>query len=71
MSGMQYKKLPYGPVPDTFFRVLTELEEDGKINIDKSWSDCEKRVKGKKGALYKKSISLSDQEDISKDFMSR
>jgi ribonuclease HI len=44
---------------------------DGKINIDKSWSDCEKRVKGKKGALYKKSISLSDQEDISKDFMSR
>jgi ribonuclease HI len=44
---------------------------DGKINVDKSWSDCEKRVKGKKGALYKKSISLSDQENISKDFMSR
>jgi transcriptional regulator with XRE-family HTH domain len=36
MSGMQYKKLPYGPVPDTFFRVLTELEEDGKINIDRT-----------------------------------
>lgn len=36
MSGMQYKKFPYGPVPDTFFRVLTELEEDGKINIDRT-----------------------------------
>ncbi len=44
---------------------------DGKINIDKSWSDCEKRVKGKKGALYKKSISIGDQENITKDFMSR
>lgn len=44
---------------------------DGKLNIDKSWSDCEKRVKGKKGALYKKAVSLSDQENISKDFLSR
>ena len=33
MSGMQYKKFAYGPVPDTFFRVLDELEGDGKINI--------------------------------------
>lgn len=44
---------------------------DGKINIDKSWTDCEKRVKGKKGALYKKAISIGDQENISKDFMNR
>jgi len=44
---------------------------DGKINIDKSWSDCEKRVKGKKSALYKKSTSIGDQENITKDFMSR
>jgi transcriptional regulator with XRE-family HTH domain len=35
MSGMQYKKFPYGPVPDTFFRALAELEEDGKINVDR------------------------------------
>ncbi len=34
MSGMQYRKIPYGPVPDTFFRVLDELAEDGKVNID-------------------------------------
>ncbi len=44
---------------------------DGKIYIDKNWSDCEKRVKGTKGALYKKSVSLNDQENISRDFMSR
>jgi DNA-binding XRE family transcriptional regulator len=35
MSGMQYRKITYGPVPDTFFRVLDELEEDGKINIER------------------------------------
>lgn len=44
---------------------------DGKINIDQNWTDCEKKVKGKRGALYKKSTSLSDQEKIIKDFNSR
>ena len=44
---------------------------DGKINIDSTWADCEKRVKGKKGALYKKSTSLIDQENIIKDFSSK
>ncbi|MFA6536308.1 MAG: helix-turn-helix domain-containing protein [Candidatus Paceibacterota bacterium] len=39
MSGMQYKKFAYGPVPDTFFRVLDELEEDGKINIERKKED--------------------------------
>ena len=34
MSGMQYRKIAYGPVPDTFFRVIDELEESGKIIID-------------------------------------
>jgi len=36
MSGMRYKRIQYGPVPDLYFRVLHELEEDGKINIDRS-----------------------------------
>jgi len=34
MSGMSYRKIEYGPVPDAFFRALDELESDGKINID-------------------------------------
>ena len=34
MSGMQYRKMTYGPVPDTFFRALDELEESGKISIE-------------------------------------
>ncbi|MFZ2039001.1 MAG: helix-turn-helix domain-containing protein [Minisyncoccia bacterium] len=34
MSGMPYRKITYGPVPDNFFRALDELEESGKISID-------------------------------------
>jgi len=31
MSGMSYRKLPRGPVPDVYFRALDELEEVGTI----------------------------------------
>lgn len=34
MSGMQYLRRAYGPVPDPYFRALGELEEEGKIKID-------------------------------------
>ena len=33
MSGMQYRKIQYGPVPDSFFRAVDELFEDGQIEI--------------------------------------
>lgn len=39
MSGMQYRKITYGPVPDTFFRVVDELEVSGKIIIDHKITD--------------------------------
>lgn len=34
MSGMQYRKIQYGPVPDSYFRAIDELFEDGQININ-------------------------------------
>lgn len=39
MSGMQYRRIAYGPVPDTFFRALDELEESGKIVIEHKNTD--------------------------------
>lgn len=39
MSGMQYRKLQYGPVPDLYFRALDELEEEGRIERDSKKSD--------------------------------
>jgi transcriptional regulator with XRE-family HTH domain len=35
MSGMQYRRLQYGPVPDMYFRAVDELESEGKILINR------------------------------------
>ena len=34
MSGMSYRKFQYGPVPDPYFRIIDELFEEGKIEIE-------------------------------------
>ncbi len=39
MSGMQYRRIKYGPVPDLYFRALDELEEEGRIERDNKKSD--------------------------------
>lgn len=57
MSGMSYRKITYGPVPDMFFRALDELEESGKILIErKSGSD------GKEAILIKEVECNSNQK---------
>lgn len=35
MSGLQYRRIQYGPVPDLYFRAIDELEETGKITIER------------------------------------
>lgn len=34
MSGLEYRKIEHGPVPDYYFRLLAELEGDHKISIE-------------------------------------
>lgn len=41
---------------------------DGILNIDKTWVECEKRVKGQKGVKFKKSISPADEQEIIKSW---
>ncbi len=41
----------------------------GVIQIHHSWPDCERRVKGTKGARYKKAVSREDEEAIKKEFI--
>jgi len=36
MSGMSYRRLPRGPVPDIFFRAVDELIEDGAVRLEES-----------------------------------
>ena len=33
MSGMEYRKIQYGPVADTYFRLIDEMSDAGEINI--------------------------------------
>lgn len=41
---------------------------DGSLEIHKTWAECEKRVKGVRGAKFKKSISAADEEAIQKEW---
>ncbi|MBU3668448.1 MAG: ribonuclease HI [Candidatus Taylorbacteria bacterium] len=44
---------------------------DGKIHIDVDWKTCESRVKGKSGALFKKSTSPIDEKIIVEEFLKK
>jgi transcriptional regulator with XRE-family HTH domain len=58
MSGMSYRRIEYGPVPDAFFRAITELEESGKIMVEKKDDD------GKVMFLISESQSNKNQKII-------
>jgi transcriptional regulator with XRE-family HTH domain len=34
MSGMSYRRLPRGPVPDVYFRAIDEMVNDGVIDVE-------------------------------------
>lgn len=40
----------------------------GIIEVHHSWADCERRVKGARGARYKKSFSAEDEQSIIRKF---
>lgn len=41
---------------------------DGKIEIHKTWAECEGRVKGKSGTRFKKSLDATNEAEIVRDF---
>ncbi len=41
---------------------------DGVVQTHTTWSECENRVKGKKGVLFKKSLDASNEKEIIRDF---
>lgn len=41
---------------------------DGKVHSDKTWAACEKRVKGKRGAKYKKVFSKAEETELIQDY---
>ncbi len=71
MSGMPYRKITHGPVPDMFFRAIAELEESGKIEIEKKKFDEGKDVfliKESESNINENINSLSkEQKDLIKN----
>jgi len=44
---------------------------DGVIEKHKTWAECEKRVKGKSGAKYKKALASTEEKEIIKSWKSK
>lgn len=65
MSGMLYRKITYGPVPDIFFRAIDELEVDGKIIIDRKINEGKEMflISESESNKNEKINSLSDEEN--------
>ena len=40
----------------------------GEVKIHSTWSDCEKRVKGVKGARFKKALSAAEEAGLRREF---
>jgi transcriptional regulator with XRE-family HTH domain len=64
MSGMQYRKIQYGPVPDSYFRAIDELEESGKIVIDRKTREGKEMllIAESEGNVNEKMSTLSKNE---------
>lgn len=41
---------------------------DGKVHADKTWAECEKRVKGKRGARFRKVFSQDEETELKKEY---
>ncbi|HEY1645751.1 MAG TPA: type II toxin-antitoxin system antitoxin SocA domain-containing protein [Candidatus Saccharimonadales bacterium] len=65
MSGMSYRKLPRGPVPDIYFRALDELEEDGAITREEKGRNILLKL-AESGDAPANRLSKEERTEISK-----
>jgi transcriptional regulator with XRE-family HTH domain len=65
MSGMQYRKIKYGPVADSYFRIIDEMFDKGEIQIENREDGAmliSETRSGKK--VYLKEINREEQKLI-------
>lgn len=41
---------------------------NGEVKVHKTWEECEKRVKGVRGALYKKAVTPEEEKEIISEY---
>jgi len=61
MSGMQYRKIQYGPVADTYFRLIDEMFDNGEISIEQTENGAMLVAQTRSGAK-EKLAGLSQEE---------
>lgn len=71
MSGMQYRKIQYGPVPDSYFRIIDELFDDGKIDIDQTEDGAMLISETRRGAKVALSEINKEEEKLIKNITNK
>jgi len=71
MSGMQYRKIQYGPVSDSYFRAIDELFELGQIKITPTDDGAMLISETRNGAKVSLSEINSEEEKLIKNISSK
>ena len=67
MSGMQYRKIQYGPVADPYFRIIDELYDNGQIEIQQTDEGAMLISQTRGGAKITLSQITAEEEKLIKD----
>ena len=66
MSGMQYRKIQYGPVADTYFRLIDEMTTNGEISIEQTEGGAMRISETRGGAKIPLSKVSADEMQLMK-----
>lgn len=64
MSGMEYRKIQYGPVADAYFRLIDEMADAGEIAIDFKEEGAMHVSQTATGARHRLTEITSDEETL-------
>ncbi len=67
MSGMQYRKIQYGPVTDAYFRIIDEMIDNGEINMKQTEDGAMLISETRSGAKVELSQIKKEEENLIKD----
>jgi DNA-binding XRE family transcriptional regulator/uncharacterized phage-associated protein len=67
MSGMQYRRMQYGPVSDTYFSIIDEMFDKGEINITQTKDGAMLISQTRSGAMIDLSEMNKKEEELIKD----
>ncbi|MFA6415134.1 MAG: helix-turn-helix domain-containing protein [Candidatus Paceibacterota bacterium] len=67
MSGMQYRKIQYGPVTDAYFRLIDEMSDNGEISITQTEDGAMLISETRSGAKVQLADITKEEEKLIRD----